>query len=310
MFLIFFAVGFGIAMSILFFVRALRAPSEGEALLTSRVEKVSISRNVTSLAEAELAESFFARIIIPWFNRFRERITSNSQNQYLQKMEVLVSNAGNPFNLDGAGFFAVQILMAVILFAAGILFSFILKLPLNIFILILLVCGIFSYVSPSFYLKSRIKKRKATILQTLPGALDLISIAMEAGSSFEQALERVASHYDNVLGQEFNTILSNLNYGISRDDALMAFAERTGIDETREFAKAVNQAQKLGSSLLQIISIQAGEIRRMRGQNAKIQGQKAPIKLLFITLFFMFPAIFMILLGPAAIQVMHILQHK
>jgi tight adherence protein C len=158
---------------------------------------------------------------------------------------------------------------------------------------------------PQMMLSRRIKKRQKEILLAMPSALDLLTISVEAGLSFDAALTRVAEKYKNALSQEFNQLLNEVRLGRPRLEALDDLGKRCKVEELSNFVQAIIQSEQLGVGVANVLRIQSEEIRRRRRQRAEEQGQKAPLKMLFPMVGCIFPTLFIVLLGPAVIEVAH-----
>jgi tight adherence protein C len=157
-------------------------------------------------------------------------------------------------------------------------------------------------VAPDRLLAARTARRREAILAELPGALDLLAVAVEAGLGFDAAVGRVADATTGPLADELSTMLSELRYGEARATALQRLSARSGSDEIAQFARAVARADQLGTSLAGTLRIQAADARTRRQLAAEEKANKAPVKMLFPTIVFIFPALFVVVLGPAVLS--------
>jgi tight adherence protein C len=174
-------------------------------------------------------------------------------------------------------------------------------------ILLLPVLGMIGFVGPDFILSSRIKKRRELVRSALPDALDLLAVSVEAGLGFDGAVTKLTEHMDGPLVEEFGLLLSEIRMGESRQTALKNMATRVGAPELSAFVRAVVQADQLGISLGRILRVQAADTRLRRQAIAEEKAMKAPIKMLFPTVLFTFPAMFVVLLGPALMNILKVL---
>jgi tight adherence protein C len=162
-----------------------------------------------------------------------------------------------------------------------------------------LLCGVLGFMGPSFVLNSKVRSRSAAVAADLPDALDLLSVSVEAGLGFDGAVQKLTEHMKGPLIEEFELALGEMRIGESRVEALKKMSERSGSQEMASFIRAIIQADQLGISLGRILRIQAGDTRLKRQLLAEEKAMKAPIKMLFPTVAFIFPAMFIVILGPA-----------
>ena len=166
-------------------------------------------------------------------------------------------------------------------------------------LLIFLLFAGFGWMFPSLYLNSRVRRRQAHVSAELPDALDLLAVSVEAGLGFDGAVQKLTEHMEGPLIEEFELALGEIRIGESRQVALKKMADRSASQEMASFVRAIIQADQLGISLGRILKVQAGDTRLKRQLLAEEKAMKAPIKMLFPTVAFIFPAMFLVVLGPA-----------
>lgn len=163
-----------------------------------------------------------------------------------------------------------------------------------------LLLGLFG---PDAVLNRRIEERRAAVEKDLPDIIDLLVISVEAGLGFEAALARVVENVPGDLSTEFARMLQETRVGVSRHEAMKALAERTDVDDLNSFILSMNQAEAFGVSVSRMLRVQADEIRIRRRQRAQEKAFAAPVKMVFPLVLCIFPGIFVVLIGPAAIQI-------
>ena len=164
------------------------------------------------------------------------------------------------------------------------------------------ILGAIGYIAPALVVTARARRRQSTILSQLPDALDLLAVSVEAGLGFDGAVAKLTLYMDGPLSEEFDLALGQMRIGESRSDALKKLAERAGTPEVSSFVRAIVQADQLGTSLGRILRVQATDTRLKRQSAAEERAMKAPIKMLFPTVAFIFPAMFIVILGPAMLS--------
>jgi tight adherence protein C len=169
-------------------------------------------------------------------------------------------------------------------------------------ILFPIAIGALGFVAPELIVNGRISSRRERVLVALPDALDLLAVCVEAGLGFDAALAKLTEHMEGPLIEEFALTLNEMRIGESRTEALRRMAGRVGVPEFTAFVRAVVQADRLGTSMGSILRIQSADARVRRHLAAEEMAMKAPIKMLFPTLIFIFPAMFIVILGPALIN--------
>lgn len=158
-------------------------------------------------------------------------------------------------------------------------------------------------VGPDAILSRRVEERQHAMQVQLPDVLDLLTISVEAGLGFEQALDRTIASVPGALSDEFARMLGEVRAGASRADAMRAMEQRSNVPEVRSFVLAILQADTFGVSIGRVLRAQSEEMRIKRRQLAQEKAQKAPVKMLIPMVFCVFPALFVVVLGPAIINI-------
>jgi tight adherence protein C len=166
-------------------------------------------------------------------------------------------------------------------------------------LLAMLALGLGGYTAPSYVVGMRARKRQEAVSADLPDALDLLAVSVEAGLGFDGAISKLTEHMDGPLIDEFEFALGEMRIGEGRAEALKRMAERVPAAEMASFVRAVVQADQLGISMGRLLRVQAADTRSKRQDAAEEKAMKAPIKMLFPMVIFIFPAMFLVILGPA-----------
>lgn len=171
--------------------------------------------------------------------------------------------------------------------------------------MLLLMYGVLvgmGFYGPRIWLMGKIKRRKKEIWKALPDAFDLITASVEAGLGIDAAFTRVIEKVHGPFADELTRTMREITMGRSRREAFLDMVDRTGVDELRSLVNSIVQAESMGISIGSVIRVQTGVIRTKRRQKAEEQAFKAPIKMVFPLVFFIFPAIMTVIGGPAIIQ--------
>ncbi len=269
-------------------------------------EKIDLSRRLgetkagESLAddrEAELKKPFLQRIIRPILTGLSRQLAHIFPAGTGKNLELKLQRAGNPGKLNSSEFMVIQILLAIIL-AAGAFF--LLKFsPWQA-----VLAALPGWYIPPMLLIRRAQKRQREIEKSLPDILDLLTVSVEAGLSFDAALLKVTEKSNSILAGEFKRVIKEIRMGKSRKDALREMAGRLGSQSMTSLVGGIVQADQLGISFSRVLRLQAEKIRFKRKQRAEEEAMKAPVKMLIPLIFFVFPAIFIVLLGPAVLNIM------
>ncbi len=224
---------------------------------------------------------------------------------YVDKVRQKFIHMGNPSPQAVDRFLAIRVVTVV---AAALTFVFVFVINLTPFdgTLRLAVGGLLMAVfliGPDSVLNRKVEDRQQKIQRSLPDVLDLLTISVEAGLGFEQALDRVIHAVPGPLTEEFSRMLGETRAGASRADAMRAMDERCDTPELRSFVLAIIQADTFGVSIGRVLRGQAEEMRIKRRQLAQERAQKAPVKMLIPMVFCIFPALFVVVLGPAMMMI-------
>jgi len=259
-----------------------------------------------SLEELELQQPFSERVLKPLFRSLLTTLGRFGLKQNQERLRVNLQLAGNPGNITPNMFIGLRMALAILLLVVvGLLV--IGRLPFMQALMGTLIAAMIGYILPGIWLDRKIKERKKNILKALPDALDLLCISVEAGLAFDLALQRVAQKWDNELSREFQRVLQDIRLGRTRREALRDLVTRTGVEDVQTFVSAVIQADQLGVSMSKILRIQSDQLRVRRRQRAEEAAQKAPVKMLIPMVFLIFPALFVVILGPAVPRIMQAL---
>jgi tight adherence protein C len=221
------------------------------------------------------------------------------------KKKLVISGKANPEDLDR--FLAVRVGTIAAIPVLGFLLLFVAHLKGDLRVAAPGLIALAMALGPDAVLNRKVVERQDTIRRELPDILDLLTISVEAGLGFEQALDRTVSAVPGPLSDEFARMLNETRAGSSRAEAMRAIDARTDVLEVRSFVLAILQADTFGVSIGKILRAQADEMRVKRKQLAQEKAQKAPVKMLLPMVFCVFPALFVVVLGPAVINIVHTL---
>jgi tight adherence protein C len=219
---------------------------------------------------------------------------------WVKGIERKLVMAGEPTTLSGFLIGTAAVDGVLVLFALTLLSS---GGTASINLIALGGVAIIGLMGPKIWLDNRVRHRQKEILKTLPDAFDLITTCVEAGLGLEAALARVAEKTPGAFGEELHLTLHDVALGKLRREALKEMGERVGLSDLSTFINAVIQAESMGTSIAQVLRVQADQMRMKRRQRAEQQAQAAPIKMMFPLVMFIFPTMFIVILGPAGIQI-------
>jgi tight adherence protein C len=274
-----------------------------EDSLQARLAEYSMREVPVTLEEIELSQPFRERVLSPMVQRaasFMARLTpTNSLESTRHKLDL----AGNPNNWTPAEFFGIRAIATVAAAALTFLLLTITNTELPARLGMTAVFAVLGFLLPGLWLGGKIRSRKTNVIKALPDALDLLTICVEAGLGFDQAMQKVAEKWDNELSRTFARVLHEIRLGKTRRVALRDAAQRLDVSDVTSFVAAVIQSEQLGVSIAKVLRIQSDQMRVRRRQRAEEKAHQAPVKMLFPMVFLIFPSIWIVLLGPAVLQV-------
>ena len=270
------------------------------ALLQSQVGQVTDS---VDLRQQELEGSAVDRMIMPSVRRMGRgvvRLTPFDLNARINEQLIL---AGNPEAWDAERVVALKIIGGIAGVVAGALLMTLVPISGWLKIVFVVMTGLIGYTVPSSQVRAMASKRQRTIQKQLPDVMDLLTISVEAGLGFDAALAQVTKNVPGPLAEEMSRLLQEVQIGVSRADAFRNMSTRTNVAELQSFTLSMIQADLFGVSIANVLRAQSRELRQKRRQRAEEIAQKIPVKLLFPMIFMVLPALFIIVLGPGAIQI-------
>jgi tight adherence protein C len=257
--------------------------------------------------EAELEMSFADRVLKPWFLRQVQAAGRLAPSYNIERLRTDLVRAGHPYNLSVLDFLGIKLLVALV--AAVAMFYSVSLGGARSFRTVLLpvVTAAISFLAPDFWLGSRVKKRKGEIRRSLPDALDMLTICVDAGSGLDAGMLKISEKWQNAIATEFGKVVAEVRIGLTRREALQNLAWRTNVEEVGSFTAVLTQAEQFGLSIASVLHTQSEHMRIRRSQRAEEEARKVPIKLLFPLIFMIFPALLAVSIGPAIPILVHTL---
>ncbi len=290
--------GLGVLM---IFIGLARTPSTNTAeMVRQRLSVYGGEAQPLTLEEVELQRPFTERFLRPSIERLGSLLSRSTPQKARQDLMNRLELAGRPGNLTPEDFAAVRLVAAAVMAALGLLIGLLLANP--IYLAIAMVFGaIFGYYLPVLWLKQKVDARRSEIQKGLPDAMDLLVIAVDAGLGFDAALARVTDKYKNALSDEFAKVLREVSLGRPRLEAMDEMGRSSGVEDLHNFIQAIIQSEQFGTGIGKILRIQADEMRRKRRQRAQEKAAQATLKMMLPMVGCIFPTLWIVLLGPAAL---------
>jgi tight adherence protein C len=302
--IIFGIVAFG---GVLIFFQAVTARPRAD-LIAERLSQYR-DHNLT-LDEIELSLPFSERFIKPALERLGALLTSRMAKNRQVVMQNKLNLAGRPYGLSVNAFEVLKVIALLVFGTLGLWFTLVLGIKLPVQAALVVAAGALGRYMPDVWLNGKMKGRQKELRLALPNALDLLTISVEAGLGFDAAIGRLIEKFHNSLTDEFAQVLNEIRLGRPRLEALDDMGRRSGVEELHTFTQALIQSEQLGVGIAKVLRIQSEEMRRRRRQRAEEQAAQAPLKMLFPMIGCIFPTLFIVLMGPAVIIIIHTFQHK
>jgi tight adherence protein C len=274
--------------------------------LQSRLADFAERGETANLEEIELSQPLTERVVYPTARRLGELALRFTPQNAIQATSRKLELAGNPSGLDPTLFWALR----MVGMSLGFLLLFVATIaPEGSFLkgrglLYGVPAGALGFFLPELWLSGKMSRRQHEIRKSMPDALDLLTICVEAGLGFDAAMSKVHEKWDNELGRAFGRVIREIQLGKLRREALKDMADRMGVSEMTSFIAAVVQSEQLGVSMAKVLRIQADQMRIKRRQRAEEEAHKAPIKMLIPMALLIFPSICIVLMAPALLMLL------
>ena len=273
--------------------------SEEEDALTARINEYAAREEVATIEEIELSLTARERILTPMVRRFGTFVSRFAPQQMLEQTTKQLEQAAWK---TSASEFMVLTVVSILVFTGLGWWLALTGRPL----LSALGGLVLGAIMPRMMLKSAVDRRKDAIIKKLPDAIDLMTICVDAGLTFDGAMTKVDEKWEDPLSEEFGRVVYEIQLGKTRRQSLRDMTERLEVPDVQTFVASILQADQLGVSIGKVLRIQSDQMRVRRRQRAEEKAQQAPVKMLFPMVFLIFPSLFIVLLGPAGIRVWRI----
>lgn len=282
----------------------------GKAEDAFRRRKDALKNQRKPVRDEVLNKPIKERILTPLLHGFTEYISktkseSGTKSRPDMENEKLLRQAGLSITTEGYRNF--RILLTAVLTGMAVLMGLFLGKEPSMVAVLALIGVLLSALLPSYYVKMRGKRRQKEMKNALPEVMDMLSVCVEAGLSLDGAVVRISEKSKDIMVEELRTTIKEIQYGKPRKEAFRDLAERNEIGELRAFSAAMTQAEQYGIPIRNILKAQSGKLRDARKQAAQEKAMKAPVKIMIPIVVFIFPVLFIILMGPSVINIMDML---
>jgi tight adherence protein C len=291
---------------LLFFVGLGMRPSMNTAdMVQERLQAYGGEKPMT-LEQMELQRPFSERLIRPMIEKLGTRLARSTPEKARIDLQNRLNLAGVR-TMSPSDFTAIRYVCFVLGGAVGLLLGLLLNNSTGNVVFLAgtpLLLGVMGLYGPVYWLRTKVMQRRTEIQKALPDAMDLLTIAVEAGLGFDAAMARVTDKFKNALADEFAQVLQETRLGRPRLEALDDMGRRTGVEDLHNFCQAVIQSEQMGVGVAKILRLQSDEMRRKRRQRAQEKAAQASLKMMLPMVGCIFPTIWIVLIGPAILIVM------
>jgi tight adherence protein C len=302
LFLIFCGCAFGFILMLGFALN----PSSETTSISQRLEGLKAGQQqrkatTTLRDEEEMSKSPFTRVVLPLVDKLSRTFSSMTPKTSLDRARKSIAQAGLTGKVFPSQITTISYVLMVMVPFMSLSFTGIPKTLVSQATGILVIGFMLGYRLPFGYVQGKAKARQHEIRKALPFTLDLISISVEAGMALDGAMAIVQEKSTGPMADELGLTLREIRLGKGRNEALVDMGDRIGVEELKSFVTAVTYIARLGGSLVDVIRIQAQAMRIKRRQRAEEKAMKTPVKIMIPLVLFIFPSMFIVILGPAAI---------
>jgi tight adherence protein C len=274
------------------------------AIARERIQRHAETGAVTtSSVEVEMSTPLLERIVLPFLRSLADLVHNLTPKGVAEVIDDKLETAGRPWRMGAKEFIGLRVICLVIFIVLGLGTARIIALPPLMNMLMLGLIIFIGYVLPDYLLQMRINERQSKVRKVLPDTLDLLTVSVQAGIGLDGAMSKVTEKLRSPLSEEMARALQEMRVGRLRADALKAMAKRVKVNELTAFVAAICQADQLGVSISRVLQVQSEMLRSQRSQRARETASKLPVKMLFPLVFCIFPALFVAVLAPGAIQI-------
>jgi len=270
-----------------------------------QIQQIKTLRESEPILAPEMTKPWSHRIVAPMLKRISNMIAKLAPSSVLQTTRQRLQQAAHPWGLTAEVFLMVRVLSTLVGLAIGGVILLRGLLPTNITWLAVIAAASVGLLAPGWMIDRIAQNRRREIRKDLPNIIDLLVVSVEAGLGLDGAISEIIERETGPLTEEFEQTLTEIRLGKQRQDAWRNLAKRTQVDDLSAFMAAICQAEELGSSISRVLRTHSDTLRIKRKIHVRELANMIPVKMLFPLVFCIFPAMFVVILGPGAITIMH-----